>query len=141
MPNIAVSMTRQDVKNNLRFYQFWTVVFALLIVISILFEDAFFIYHSAGLFLALVYWYFNYRSLKTKGNVLSKNVMSLDSLKGSLLLSKASFIGWLILSGIIFDMIITSRPDMLVDTFFFFIFVLIILYKRMRLLSRFLKKK
>jgi len=138
MPNIII--TKQDAKNNIIFYKFWSVVFFVLIIISFLFEDAFFVYHSAGLFLALVYWYFNQRSLESKGNVVSKNVVSLDSLKGSLLLSQASFIGWLILSGMIFDIIITSRPDIFVDTFFFFIFVLIILYKRMRLLSKSLKK-
>lgn len=139
MPNIII--TRQDTKDNIIFYKFWSVVFFVLIIISFLFEDAFFVYHSAGLFLALVYWYFNQRNLNIKGNVLSKSTVSLDSLKGSLLLSQASFIGWLILSGIIFDMIITSGPNIFVDTFFFFIFVLIILYKRMRLLSRYLKKK
>jgi len=137
MPNIVI--TRQDAKNNIIFYKFWSVVFFVLIIISFLFEDAFFVYHSAGLFLALVYWYFNQRSLNAKGNILSKNAVSLDSLKGSLLLSQASFIGWLILSGMIFDMILTTGPNIFVDTFFFFIFVLIILYKRMRLLSKSLK--
>jgi len=137
MPNIVI--TRQDAKNNIIFYKFWSVVFFVLIIISFLFEDAFFVYHLAGLFLALVYWYFNQKSLNVKGNILSKNAVSLDSLKGSLLLSQASFIGWLILSGMIFDMIITTEPNIFVDTFFFFIFVLIILYKRMRLLSKSLK--
>lgn len=135
MPNIT--MTRQDAKSNVRFYEFWAVVFVLLIVISILFEDSFFIYHSAGLFLALIYLYFNYNALKAKGNVLSKNVMSMGSLKGSLLLTQASFVGWIILSGMIFYTILMSMPSIFIDTFFFFIFVLIILYKRTRTLSKY----
>jgi hypothetical protein len=138
MPNIT--MTRRDVKNNIIFYKFWAVVFALLIGISFLSEDSFFIYHSAGLFLALVYLYFNYKSLGVKGDVVSKTVMSYDSLKGSLMLAEASFIGWLVLSAILFDMILSSMPELFIDTLFFFVFVLVILYKRMSLLSKSMKK-
>jgi len=139
MLNIIV--TREDVKRNITFYKFWAIVFFILMIISSFFKGMIFIYHYAGLFLALVYWYFNNRSLNVKGNIISKSAITEDSLKGSVLLSKATFVGWLVLSGLILSMIIVSRPDMLIDTFFFFIFVLTVLYKRIRLLSRYMKKK
>ncbi|MFH1229211.1 MAG: hypothetical protein V1678_02170 [Candidatus Aenigmatarchaeota archaeon] len=136
MKNVSVVITRDAVKKNIAFYKFWVLVFFALIIISSSFKGMVFIYHSAGLFLALVYWYFNNKSLQVKGIIISKTVMSEDSFKGSSLLSKATFIGWIILSGIVINMIAMSRPEMLIDTLFFFVFVLLVLYKRMRLSAR-----
>jgi hypothetical protein len=138
MPIITV--TRQDVKGNMSFYQFWILAFGLLTIISIIFSDTFFIYHTAGLFLAALYWYFNSKTLSKKGDTISKTSVSMDSLKGSLMLSKATFAGWLFLSFIIIDMMFTTQPGMIVDTLLFFAFVSAVLFRRMRMLSKIIRK-
>jgi hypothetical protein len=141
MKSVSVSVTRGDVKKNISFYRFWTIVFFILILISSFFKGLVFIYHSAGLFLALVYWYFNNRSLGVKGNIISKAVMNEDSFKGSIMLANATFVGWLAMSALLLGMIVMFRPDMFIDTFFFFVFVLWIIHKRVSLFSKSIKKR
>lgn len=136
----SITLTQEDVKKNITFYKFWLAVFFILVLISFFYKSIFFIYHTAGLFLALTYWYFNYNALKTRGKILSKNNISTSSLRNSITLSKFSFVSWLLFSGLTLGVIAYFRPPMILDAFFFFIFILIILYRRTRFLSRSLKK-
>jgi hypothetical protein len=139
MKSASITVTKENAKNNINFYRFWSLVFFALILISAFFKGPVFIYHTAGLFLSLVYWYFNYKSLGVKGNIVMKETVDRDSLKSIVMLSKATFSGWVVLSVIIFGIMITMMPGILIDAFFFFIFVLTVLYKRMRMLSKALK--
>jgi uncharacterized membrane protein len=143
MKNITITITREDVKKSVTFFKFWAILFILLIIFSVITQNILsnFIYYIVGLFLSLVPWHLNQKSLKMKGNIISKNVTDINSVKNSLLYFKITFIFWLIFVGLIFIILIISRPEMVIGTFFFFVFILILIYKRIKLFSNYLRKR
>jgi hypothetical protein len=141
MKNITVTVTKKDIKKSMMFYKLWTVVFALLIIASVFLKNVVFIYHFAGMFLALVYWYLNNKHLKAKGETISKVKVSEESLKTSLWIFNGAFAIWIIFSYVIFSMVIATMQAMLIDTFFFFIFVILILYRKIITYIKYLNKK
>jgi hypothetical protein len=143
MKNITITITREDVKKSVTFFKFWAILFILLIIFSVITQNILsnFIYYIVGLFLSLVPWYLDQKSLKMKGNIISKNVTDINSVKNSLLYFKITFIFWLIFVGLIFIILIISRPEMVIGTFFFFVFILILIYKRIKLFSNYLRKR
>jgi len=138
-----MTVTREDIKKNVRFFKIWTIIFILLIIFSIFIGNmpSNFIYYIVGLFLSSSYWYFNYKSLKTKGNIISKTITDINSVKNSLLYSKIVLIFWIIFIGSFLIILTIGKSEMIIGTFFFFIFFLILLYRRIKFFSNYLRKK
>jgi uncharacterized membrane protein len=142
MKTLTIIVTKKDAEKTVRFYQFWVGIFILVIVYGIFTGNvvSYFSYCFIGLLLALIFWYFNDKGLKTKGNIASKTITDVDNFKNSLLYCKVFFVFWLICFGSIL-FILTIRIDNLNIGFLsFFIFVLSVFYRRIKILSSFLKK-
>ena len=143
MKNISVIVTKEDVKKNVRLFKIWTTIFILLIIFSTFIGNIApnFTFYIVGLFLSSTYWYFNHKSLKAKGNTISKTIIDVNSIKNSLLYSKIILIFWIIFVGSFLVILTIEKSEMIMGTFFVFIFLLILLYRRIKFLSNYLIKK
>ena len=143
MKRISLVVTKEDLKQSVRFYQLWTIIFLLLAIFSIFIGNIIpnFFFYIVGLFLALVQLYLDYKGLKTRGKIVSKTTTDVNSIKNSLLYLKIVFIFWLIVAGSILVIIIIAQSEMVIGFLFFFMFILTQFYRRMKLFSFYLRKK
>jgi len=137
MKTVTIILTKKDAKKNLRFYQFWTLLFILLLIVGLYYDFIYTIGFSiVGLILGLIFLYFNHRYLKTKGNIVSKSITDINSVRNTLLYYKIFIIFWFIVIILLFlngfDGILSSVV---------FIFAIIMFYRRLKFTSSFLKKK
>jgi hypothetical protein len=142
MKNISIITTREYVKEIVNFNKIWIFVFILVGVLNIFIGiPASFILFILGFFLALIAWYSNNRLLKTKGNVISKSVMDINTVRTSLLHQKIIFTFTLILIG--FLALISAIADYrtIIGYLTFLIFILLSINNRTKLLSNSIKKK
>lgn len=141
MKNITITTTREDVKKAVSYFRLWAILFILIIVLNVfLGTPATSVLLILGLFLSLIGWYSNTKLLRTKGNVLSKTVMDINTVKTSLMYEKIVSVFILLFIGFIIFISAIADYQTIIGYLTFFVFVLFNFYIRKKRLSKFIKK-
>jgi len=143
MKSVSIITTREDVKRNIKFYKIWIAIFILLIIVSPFTNKAAsnFFFCALSLFLASIGLYVNKKYLKPKDKIVSKTITDINNIKNALLVDKIMLIFYLVIMGIFIISGIIARSDDVIGILFFFIFVLSVLYKKIKITSSYTKNK
>jgi hypothetical protein len=142
MKTVSIIMTREEVKRGTNYLKFWVVLFILAVILSIFTESPQNLFPLiVGFFLALITWYSNHRYSKIKGNIVSKSVIDINSLKNSLLLIKLLITFYLIFFGFITIIFMIGDFKNSIGLLLLLLFILFVFFRRKKLLSKYIKKK
>jgi hypothetical protein len=141
MKSVSIIVTREELKESQELIKFWVALFVVSIMLSLVirFFDTILLSVS-GLFFSLLSWLSNTKYLATRGKVVSKNVVDINSAKNSLMVLNIMNAFWIVFFGVLSLLFIIVDYRNALGFLPIFAFMAYITIRRKNLIARSLKK-